>query len=78
MLDQMWGEPRTLLWPLYGWHFERVPVYIPDWLAQMLYSVTHDPGTYLPEIAGLAILIAFVWRHLKWLKSPQGTTSTHR
>ena len=25
MEDQMWASPRTLFWPLFGWHFHKNP-----------------------------------------------------
>ncbi len=63
-LDQMWQTPATLFWPLYGWQFERADV--TDWTIRIMYALTHDPSTYIPELAGFSILIAFaiklVWR----------------
>jgi hypothetical protein len=32
ILDQMWLNPRTLLWPLYGWSFEKTCSNLGDWL----------------------------------------------
>ncbi len=58
LLDEMWLDPRTLLQPLYG--------YIPPrgdstyWISNIVYDLHTDPGTYIPEIVGAAILTWFV------------------
>jgi hypothetical membrane protein len=60
ILDGMWREPRTLLWPLYGWAFERVD--LSHWLQDMLYVLMTNPGVNIPEIIGAIILIIFmIW-----------------
>lgn len=59
ILDEMWLAPRTLLWPLYGSAFE--PVDLSDWTLRLLRALLHDPGAYLPEILGGAILIWFLY-----------------
>ena len=59
LLDQMWLVPRTLLWPLYGFHFP--PEDVSEWGREMLHALRTDPGTYVPEIIGGVILAWFIW-----------------
>ena len=56
-LDQMWLIPRTLLWPAYGWSFQRQD--ISGWLGNGLSSLARNPGLYIPEIIGAIMLAAF-------------------
>jgi inner membrane protein len=49
VFDQMWREPHTLLWPIYGFAFERV--HITTWEPNIFYA--------LPELAGAAVLLWF-------------------
>ena len=55
VLDQMWREPRTLLWPLYGIAFEKEDV--SHYLADVLEGLRTDPGVYVPEVVGAVILV---------------------
>jgi hypothetical protein len=55
VLDQMWRNPRTLLWPAYGFAFERTDV--TDWIPDILHALTTNPGVYVPELVGAAILV---------------------
>lgn len=56
--DQMWLETQILLWPLYGWTWEKVdPAY---WAQHIIYNLHADPAVYVPELVGAAILIWFV------------------
>ncbi|MCL0057975.1 metal-dependent hydrolase [Dehalococcoidales bacterium] len=57
--DQMWLEPRTLLWPLYGFAFERID--LTYWMQNILYALRTEPDVYLPELVGAGILIWFVF-----------------
>lgn len=59
ILDQMWLVPRTLLWPVYGVHFE--PEDVSGWGSNMLHELLTDPGIYVPELIGALILALFVW-----------------
>lgn len=59
VFDQMWRIPQTLLWPLYGFAFEKVD--LTDWGSRLLNSLLGDPGAYVPELVGIAILIWFTW-----------------
>ncbi len=59
VFDQMWRTLQTLLWPLYGFAFEKAR--ITDWISSLLNALLTDPEVYLSELAGLAILIWFTW-----------------
>ena len=55
VFDQMWRDPHTLLWPIYGFALEQAPV--TTWEPNILYV--------LPELAGAGILLWFtqsLWR----------------
>jgi len=58
IFDQMWLEPQTLLWPLYGSAFKEVD--FTQWMQGIFYASYTDPSVYVPELVGLAILIWFV------------------
>ena len=58
ILDRMWLTPRTLLWPLYGFSFERVD--LSYWTQAMFYALLTNPTTYISEIVGAVIVICFV------------------
>lgn len=66
ILDQMWLEPRTLLWPLYGLSFEKLDpsdyMWSMDYAQGMTNWLLTDPSIFIPEIVGALILTAFVWR----------------
>jgi hypothetical protein len=57
VLDQMWLEPRTLLWPLYGFAFERFDLTAP--IPELLHALYTAPHIYVSEIVGVAILGSF-------------------
>jgi inner membrane protein len=63
ILDQMWRDPETLLWPFFGSVFEKHDIsnYIPD----ILNSLTVKPDVYIPEIVGGLILVWFAWEVLR-------------
>jgi membrane-bound metal-dependent hydrolase YbcI (DUF457 family) len=58
VLDQMWLDYRTLLWPAYGLAFKKLD--LTHWVQQQFYHLGADPTTYVPEIIGLVILSVFV------------------
>lgn len=62
ILDQMWYEPKTLLWPIFGIGFERIETTY--WLRNTLHALLEEPSAYVPEIIGLVVLIWFVWELL--------------
>lgn len=57
LLDGMWNIPATMLWPFWGWSFPAVER--GDYLQHLIYKLTTDPLTYVPEAAGLAIMVYF-------------------
>ncbi len=59
ILDGMWLTPRTLLWPLYGFSFERIDVN--SWIQHLFYNLLNKPAVGIPELVGAAITIWFVW-----------------
>jgi hypothetical protein len=59
ILDQMWDMPITLWWPLLG-PFQRIET--TGWLSNILRALFSDPGTYIPEIIGLVIILLMGYR----------------
>lgn len=53
ILDQMWQNPHTLLWPLLGFAFEKTD--LSDWIPQMLRALVTSPADYIPESIGLVL-----------------------
>ncbi len=59
IFDQMWYAPQILFWPLYGFAFEKAD--LTGWIPRLLNGLLTNPRVYVPELAGLAILIWFIW-----------------
>ena len=59
LLDRMWANLPTLLWPLYGFAFPRIEVSY--WLKSTFASLFIYPQAYVPEIIGLLVLIWFLF-----------------
>lgn len=57
ILDEMWRNPRTLFWPIFGLTFEKAE--LTGWLKNILYAMLTDPTVYVPELVGAVILIWF-------------------
>ena len=57
IFDRMWLTPRTLLWPLYGFTFEKMD--LTHWVQNILHALRTDPGVYVPELIGAVILAWF-------------------
>ena len=55
--DQMWLQPQTLLWPLYGLAFESID--LSHWLQGIFHELLTNPVAYIPELIGALILIWF-------------------
>jgi len=69
ILDGMWLEPRTLLWPLYGWSFARVEsVNFLAWLPKMFHTLATEPGAYISELIGFAFLACVTVRLIQTRK----------
>jgi len=54
VLDQMWDNPVALWWPVLG-PFNRAET--TGWLSNIIQALSSDPGTYIPEIIGLIIIL---------------------
>lgn len=67
--DQMWGSPRTLFWPFFGFSF---PKYERDNGIEYLLTLfkesftPHFSRAYIPEILGMVVIILLA---LHWLKN---------
>lgn len=59
ILDQMWLEHRALLWPLYGFAFEKID--LTGYEEGILHGLRTSPAVYVPEIIGAGILVWFVF-----------------
>lgn len=59
VLDRMWEDPHTLLWPLYGVAFRRDDP--TGWVPGIVRGLFTEPGEYVPELLGLAVLVLLVW-----------------
>jgi membrane-bound metal-dependent hydrolase YbcI (DUF457 family) len=57
VLDQMWRAPHTLLWPIYGFAFEKTD--LTGWVPNMFHALITEPMVYLPELVGGVILVWF-------------------
>ncbi len=55
--DEMWGNPDSYLWPVYGWAFpeESTTGFVP----LLVRGLLHAPRVYVPEVAGAIIIIVF-------------------
>ena len=53
----MWRFPKTLLWPMYGFAFDRMD--LSNWPINILHDLMTEPTYYIPELAGAIILICF-------------------
>ena len=60
VLDTMWQNPQTLLWPLLGFDFQRIV--LTDWVTHTIVTpITTKPAVYVPEMVGLAVVVWFGW-----------------
>ena len=58
IFDEMWLAPGTILWPLYGFAFERRED-LTYWLQGVWYGLFNKPSVYIPELIGAVILVWF-------------------
>jgi hypothetical protein len=77
MEDKMWGDPRTLLWPLLGWGFpkdaaDRTGL---EYLLALFNQSFHlqFSESYIPEILGMGVVAIFT---LYWLKNRLDKTNS--
>ena len=59
ILDLMWLTPRTLLWPLYGFSFERIDLTF--WIQDMFHALLTNPTVGIPDLVGAVVVIWFLW-----------------
>jgi len=59
LLDRMWEQPETLLWPLFGTRFPRIDIEIADYFSILL----SDMYTLSGEIVGGILIIILITRH---------------
>jgi inner membrane protein len=57
VLDGMWYAPGTLFWPFLGFTFERTD--LTNWLSNILHALMSNQAVFVPEVAGLAVLLWF-------------------
>lgn len=60
ILDGMWNSPEILLWPLLGPFPERQLIDTLSYI-EMLLAGLKNPGILIPELAGFAYLLLFVY-----------------
>jgi membrane-bound metal-dependent hydrolase YbcI (DUF457 family) len=65
ILDQMWLNTTTLLWPLFG-SFEKFSLDFTNWLKKIIDGLINNPATFTTEMIGVAIAIWLVW--ILWRK----------
>lgn len=70
ILDYMWQDPETYLWPLYGWDFPTGDAgdWLSLWIADLLV-----PQVLIPEIIGLLVLVVFAFGLLQQSKHIKGS-----
>lgn len=67
ILDQMWLEPHTLFWPLYGFTFKQID--LAYWLQnEAVRNLATNPAVYISELVGATILICFMVARLRHRK----------
>ena len=57
VLDQMWQAPSTLFWPFLGFVFARAD--LTNWVSIIFRALLTNPGVYVPELVGAAMLLWF-------------------
>jgi len=76
MEDQMWGDPRTLFWPLFGWSFPKDSIDRSglEYLLALFSESFHPQFTesYIPEILGIGVTVVLA---LYWLKNKLNKTN---
>ena len=67
ILDQMWDIRVTLWWPLLG---PLHKVETTGWLSNIILALSSDPGTYIPEMIGLIIILLIGLRLIVEKRTP--------
>jgi hypothetical protein len=72
MLDGMWQDPKVLLWPLFGFGFEKeTPIPFLTYLWHLIQKLFETPWEGIPEFIGAVITVWFVW--LVWRQKRLGS-----
>jgi len=62
ILDFMWKEPHVLLWPLFGFTFEKsIPIPFGTYLWDLVLQLFRTPWVGIPELIAAIIVIWFIW-----------------
>jgi len=62
ILDFMWRRPRKLLWPLFGFTFQKsTPIPFGEYLWDLFIELFKMPLVAIPELMGAIITFWFVW-----------------
>jgi hypothetical protein len=62
ILDFVWLDPRTFLWPLFGFTFEKgTSIPFGEWLLGLILHLFKMPWMAIPELTGAIITIWFFW-----------------
>jgi inner membrane protein len=72
ILDGMWQKPHTLLWPLFGFSFEKSPpIPFGTYLWNLIQQVLKSPWEGIPELIAAIIVVWFLW--LLWRQKKLGS-----
>jgi membrane-bound metal-dependent hydrolase YbcI (DUF457 family) len=52
VLDMMWLDQRTFLWPLFGWNIQTSNISFVLWMKQTFSGLFIKPSEYIPEVIG--------------------------
>ncbi|MFC1998694.1 metal-dependent hydrolase [Chloroflexota bacterium] len=55
--DELWLMQKTLFWPFMSVTFDKLD--LDYWIGGMWYEFLHDPGVYIPEWIGIAVVVGF-------------------
>lgn len=64
LLDRMWEDPPTLLWPLLGTSFPRIDIEISDYFTILL----SDPYILVSEFLGILIILTLLVRYRLFIR----------
>jgi len=64
LLDRMWEEPATLLWPLLGTSFPRLDIEISDYFTILL----SDPYIFVTEVLGIMIILTLLVKYRLFIR----------
>ncbi len=59
LLDSVWLNKITFLWPLFGWGFQHTDISIGPWIESLFLDLITKPSEYIPEVIGAILLALF-------------------